>query len=118
MSESLHVEEFKNVNQTVRFIKFVDQLFDILNSRNIYARGMKIPMKQETSDERKPFIEGDINYLQNCKIKGGIPSYRTRKRTPILGFIISAKSMINIYETEIVQNENLKYLVTYQEMAG
>ncbi|GFN81903.1 THAP domain-containing protein 9 [Plakobranchus ocellatus] len=48
--DGLHLLDFQNVQGTVRFLRFVNHLFDVLNSRNQYAKGMKGPLKPDMPD--------------------------------------------------------------------
>ena len=38
-------DAFKNAGATIQFIRIVDKLFDLLNSRNPYGKGYKQPLR-------------------------------------------------------------------------
>lgn len=111
---TLHLDDFKGVKPTVNFIRNVDQLFDLLNSRNLYGKGMKTPMQEKNEATWKPVLEEILVYLENCKTRTGRLLYTTKKKTPFLGFIVSAKSLLSIYEYEVVTKKTLQFLLTYK----
>jgi len=50
------VEEFKDCDETIKFIKTIDEIFDFLNSRNPFGKGFK-----------KPIFLNDISTIYNRK---------------------------------------------------
>ncbi|CAB4023612.1 THAP domain-containing 9 [Paramuricea clavata] len=48
LDKSLKLKEFQNSIGTVKFIRIVDRLFDILNSRNPIAKGFKQPLRPQS----------------------------------------------------------------------
>ena len=44
--KSLGHDEFQDCEETVNFIKIMDTLFDIINSRNPFGKGFKVPLRQ------------------------------------------------------------------------
>ena len=49
-SKVLKLPQFKNSEATVKFIRIIDCLFDLLNSRNAFGKGSKSPLKPENKD--------------------------------------------------------------------
>lgn len=114
LSKRLYLDKFQNIDATVKFIRNIDHFLDLLNSRNLYAKSTKTVMKEDNYLEWKPFLQETIFYLQNLKTHQGKFLYKTRKRTPILGFIKSTCSLLDIYKEYVVTGENVKYLMTYK----
>jgi hypothetical protein len=104
---------FKNSEATVAFIRRIDALFDILNSRHPWGRDFKAPMRLENEEKWRPFLLDSVAFLLKCKGVGGRPLYLTPRKTPILGFVISIRSVIGIFVCFIRTNK-LKYLLTYK----
>src|ERR1700733_15498050 len=46
---TLDLPQFQGCEETVKFIRTVDRLFDLLNSRNPIARGYKAPMRMSNA---------------------------------------------------------------------
>lgn len=89
-------------------------MFDILNSRNPFAKGMKTPLRQANSSYWFPRMQEIMEYIAQCKDINGIPLNRTLKKVPFIGFLISAKSVLCIYEEEVLHKNNLEYVLTYK----
>jgi len=45
---SMKLEDFQHSSGTVKFVRTIDRLFDILNSRNPLGKGFKQPLRQES----------------------------------------------------------------------
>ena len=55
-NEELKLPEFQKSEATVKFIRIVDRLFDLLNSRNPMAKGYKAPLRISNEMFWRPFI--------------------------------------------------------------
>ena len=53
---------FKGAGATVKFIRIVDRLFDLLNSRNPFAKGFKAPMSVSNRQVWENVIVHSIDY--------------------------------------------------------
>ena len=62
-----HFEEFKGVEPTITFIRNVDILFDILNSRSIFGKLYKAPMRQDNWMENETKLKQIKSYLLKLK---------------------------------------------------
>lgn len=107
------LEQFKGCEATVTFIRTIDTLFDIMNSRNPWARNFKAPLKLNNEDTWRPFILDSIKYLLNCTDISGRPLWCTPKKTPFVGFTMSALSICGIFD-DYVKTGLLSYLLTYK----
>ena len=84
---------FSNSEGTIKFIREVDRLFDLLNSRNPHEEGYKKPLKLENKTEWFAAIDSSINYLHNLKDEYGCPLISQRRNTFVKGLITAAKSI-------------------------
>jgi len=55
--DGLRLEQFENCQGTVDFLRLIDGLFDVMNSRNKFAQGMKGTMKPETVEATNAFLD-------------------------------------------------------------
>ena len=53
----LKLPQFKGCEATVKFIRVFDHLFDVLNSRNPFAKGYKAPLRKAN----KSSWDGSLN---------------------------------------------------------
>ena len=51
----LNLPAFRNCEATVKFIRIIDRLFDLMNSRNPFARGYKAPLRSSNEIFWRPF---------------------------------------------------------------
>ncbi|GAB0086110.1 hypothetical protein DMENIID0001_001050 [Sergentomyia squamirostris] len=61
--EELNLPEFQGCEGTVNFIEMINDIFDVLNTRNPKARGYKKPICKENASEIFDFIDKANSYL-------------------------------------------------------
>lgn len=113
LNSELNHPEFRGVEATVSFIRRIDKLFDLLNSRSPRAKGFKAPLRKDNEVCWRPFFIETCQFLLECTDVGGRPLYCTPRKTPILGFVISTLSVMGIFDS-FVQTNRLNYLLTYK----
>jgi hypothetical protein len=95
---NLKLHQFVGSEATVRFLRLIDHLFDILNSRNPLAKGYKTPMKSFNEKLWRAFLDGPKCYL--CKmtdVKAQL-MYLSKRRTPFIGLLCTIDSVVAIYD--------------------
>jgi len=112
--KQLKNNEFEGCAATVNFIRIVDRLFDILNSRNPLARGFKSPMRVENENFWRPFIVQAITYLKGLKLSNGQLVSDSLRKTGVVGFVSSASSALWLFDKLVKEQQQLKYLLTYK----
>ena len=88
--------EFQGSAATIQFIRILDRLFDILNTRNPHAQGFKQPLILATIISWSEILEFTAKYLLSLKSSTGQPLIQHRRKTFILGFVITIKSTIKM----------------------
>ncbi len=111
--ETLKLPQFEDSEATSDYIRIIDKLFDICNSRNPFGKGSKAPMKPENQPEVHAFFEKSESYLSQLKDLKGKNLVTTPRKTAFLGFIINIHSFQFLFDT-LVQNGPLNYLLTYK----
>lgn len=108
-------KDFAGAEPTIKFIKLVDKTFDILNSKNPFAKGYKAPLRVSSESCWRPILEEAVDYFSNCKDVTSKLLHKTPKKTPFIGFVVTIKSMISIYENYVKsENSKLNYMLTYK----
>lgn len=114
MSDMKH-PDFVNASATIKFIRLIDHLFDVLNSRNAFGRGYKSPIKKEYEGFWQPFFTEAIDYLSSLKDKDGNLLWYTRKKTASRCFVTDIISIMGIYNDFMKREDTpLQYLLTYK----
>ncbi len=112
---SLKLYQFANSEATVNFLRIVDRLFDLLNSRNPVARGYKSPLKLANVSVWRSFLDDAKGYLLSLTDVNNVPLYKTKRKTPIIGLLCTIESVIGIFNDYCGKdNSPLKYLLTYK----
>lgn len=92
------LDDFEDSDETVTFIRAVDQLFDFLNSRNPFGKNFKQPITVQNWSYLQKTIKEKLNYLFSLKLKGGKFLKTSGRRTFLYGLAITAKSVLSISE--------------------
>ena len=109
------LRQFRGCEATVKFIRTIDHLFDVLNSRNPKARGFKAPLRVANEDQWKPFLSDAYDYISTITDVSGKPMFATPRKTPFLGFLVGIKSVQYMYNNLVSSEQpKLKYILTYK----
>mgnify|MGYP002803822934 CR=1 FL=1 len=112
-SQTLKPQQFRGSEATVKFVRILDRLFDILNSRNPCAKGNKSALRIENKDVCSPFLDEAFKYILALKNPTNAPMHTTRRKTGFVGFLLAIKSTKGIFSQIVEQPEApLEYLPT------
>lgn len=103
--------KFEGAEATIEFIRNIDKLFDALNSRNPFEKGLKQPLFPEKKEIWEELFKESIDYLESLSI-GGKNILNHQRKMFAVGFIISCKSIINI--SQKLLDDGWKYVLTYK----
>lgn len=105
---------FLGAGPSIEYIRVIDRIFDLLNSRNPFAQGYKCPLRLGNKLWWEQIFVDTINYLENLKLDG-IPILKTQRKMFALGFIVTVKS-VSLLATKLLQKpENpFNYILTYK----
>ena len=111
----LKLKQFQGSEATVKFIRVIDRLFDILNSRNPCAKGFKSALCVNNKHAWQPFLEMAFEYLLHIKNASGQLMYTTRRKTGFVGFLLAIRSIEGIFQDFVESGPApLRYLLTYK----
>lgn len=108
--------DFKNSEATVKFLRLFNNLFDIMNSKNLLSKGYKTPLQSSNEAFLSHFLEEAEIYIENLKTSpAGIPILECNRKTGFLGFLICISSVCELYK-EVVKcpNPKMSFLLTYK----
>jgi len=93
-------EDFKGAGQTSEFIYFINNAFDILNSRSRFSKSpFKRAISDETLDDYKTYIQLFIKYAKGLKFLDGIKVVDSARKTGYVGFILRLQNAIKMYHS-------------------
>ena len=108
-------EQFQHSNATVEFIRVIDRLFDMLNSRSPIEKGFKQPLRSDTRETWEDIFKITAKYLLGLQTSQQDKLLSTHKRnTFIIGFVIAIKSTLEMTQEIFSIADPFKYLLTYK----
>lgn len=113
LKNSLMLDDFKDSQATINFLEQVNNIFDILNSINPFAKNFKSPLRKGNEYYWRPYLLSAKQELLLLRDSAGNYLHMSRKRTPIIGLLITITSIIGIYD-EFVKKNEIPYLLTYK----
>ena len=113
---NLKLPEFSDCTATVEFIRVIDRLFDVLNSRNPLAKGYTCLLKIENETKWRGFLMHAVDYLKGVKLQNGRLMCGSMRKTGIIiiGFIATATSVMHIFDCLVKQHHMLRYVLCYK----
>ena len=111
----LKLAEFQDSQATSKFLRIFDRLFDILNSRNPFAKNFKAPVRKSNFGYIDNFLTQAFSYIMELKDKSGKRVLESRRKTGFLGFLIAIRSLQAMYHMHVSpSNSHLKYILSYK----
>ncbi len=106
---------FQGADATIKFIRIIDRLFDLLNSRNKFGKGFKSPMHLGNFSVRSSVIDESIEYLVGLKDSDGKSLLKNRRHTFVKGMVIGAKSAKRFAQRVLNRANNpYAFVLTYK----
>ena len=111
---NLNVKQFEECEQTAEFIQNINDIFDILNTKSKFGKKFKSPLKLENYAELSAHLLDIIKYLKDLKDVDRTKLVDGPRKTFILGFAVSANSILAIAKKLLSrEHNNFKYVLTY-----
>ena len=116
LDSSMKLTEFSNSRGTVKFVRTIDRLFDMLNSRSPVAKGFKRPLRPECKETWEDILKTTANYLLSLRANNEAQQLLAMhaRKTFVLGFVTTIKSTIEMADEMFAIEEPFKYLLTYK----
>ncbi|KAL3186227.1 hypothetical protein MRX96_027953 [Rhipicephalus microplus] len=111
--QTLKLPQFRGASATAKFVRVFDHLFDLLNSRNAFAKSYKAPLRKQNEPCWKQFFADAREYICALKDPFGRPLLQGTKRTGFVGFLVCIQSTESIFK-ELVHEGQLNYLLTHK----
>lgn len=110
----LHMPEFADVDATVKFTQTMNNLFDILNSRNLMQFSYKQPLSAQNFEKVDSFLNTADKYISGLKTNvGGTFLLDTTVHTGFLGLKVCISSLKLLYQ-KLIGNDILQFLPVYK----
>ena len=113
-NEILKLEQFKDSEPTVKFIRYINNLFDILNSRNLHQLDFKKPISMQNFEKINSFLCELLDYLKSLRLMDGKLLCESGRKMGFVGFLFNIESLQFLYKNLIYENNLLLYFPTYK----
>lgn len=110
----IKVPGFENVEGTVVFLKIINDLFDILNSRHMAQLHYKKPLCPHNKTQVFEFLTKAELYINKLKLADGTKVINCSRKTGFIGFLTCIKSVKALYIQAVEEEASIKYLPVYK----
>ena len=115
LREDVKHPDFKDSSATTEFIRAIDTIFDMLNSRNPHGGLAKQPLRLRNQQNWAKAFDDAVSYLLTLKDVSSQPLYYGTRKTGIVGFIIAIESIRSITIDLLTRAESpYDYVLTYR----
>ena len=111
--DTLKIPEFCDSGATAEFCSYFNQIFDFLNSMQMYGRGHKNSLSKTTIEFFTQFVDEARAYILGLTHSDGKPVIKGLRRQAFLGFLVTMKSFLYIYKF-YVQTGHLQYILSFK----
>jgi len=111
--EDLRMDVFEYSKPTTEFIRVFDSLFDCFNSRSIFGKNFKAPLKKENYHNWISLFSECEAYINSLTKTTGEKVLTSRIRTGFLGFLCAIHTFQNLYQ-DLILHGQLDYLLSYK----
>ena len=98
---------------TADFILCFDQLFDILNSRNILQLNAKAPISEKNIQFWQPALFQSAQYIRGLKHQDGTSILKGRRSAAFIGWLLNIESLKLLYH-DYITTRMIDFLLTYK----
>lgn len=106
--------DFVGCEATAQFLNVFDRVFDVMNSRSVFASGYKSPMYLNNTHYWSNIFNETKHYISELTADG-IPIIHHRRKTFAIGFLMNIISFQKLaIELMSAEEHPLKYFLTYK----
>ena len=115
LREDMDTPDFQGSEATTVFIRCIDELFDLLHSRNPFGTGNKAPITKLNLLQFMGKCEDLSRYIFNLKAECCRFLQNDRKKTVLWGFAFTLQSVMAICKELLTQKlHKYSYVLTYK----
>ena len=97
-SNGLSLQQFAGATATIEFIRVIDHLIDIFNSKSIFAKEYKSVLRISNDKCFHLFLVKAKDYLLQLRL-AGLPMHKTPRKTTAHGFVATIGSVLGLHDT-------------------
>ena len=108
----LKLEAFKGSDATSKFLRTFNNIFDVLNSKSKFGKGLKGPLTKSNGDFKDVFNTAE-HYIRNLKLPNGKFILEIPRNRAFVGLLALMKSVSYMFDVYVCTN-HLSYLLTFK----
>jgi len=111
LKDDWKLPEFKDCGPAIQFISNIDRITDILNSRNLYGKGFKSPLRYPNIPLIESIFKETAEYPLLLLTNENQLLVQSRKKAFVFQLVISMRSIVPLSEIQLQRDENaFKYV--------
>ncbi|KAJ3661908.1 hypothetical protein Zmor_006283 [Zophobas morio] len=115
LEDDFKMKEFEGASATALFTKHINDLFDVLNSKNRFCTvELRRGLSQTNREQVFRRLSEIRNYLTKLKVQDEVSVLNCRRKTGFVGFIVCIDSLMGLYNEYVVEKQLLHYILTYK----
>ena len=111
--DHLKLEQFIGSEPTAKFIRLMNNMFDVLNSKKKFDLDSKKPLSKENEHDFKLLFKANVDYLLGLKLSSGKKLVDTPRSRAFVGFVSLMKSIEYMFNSYVLTG-HLEYLLTFK----
>ncbi|XP_070249783.1 DNA transposase THAP9 [Myotis yumanensis] len=112
---SLGLPPFQNCIGTIHFVRLINNLFDIFNSRNYFGKGFKGPLMLATFNKINQVLTEAKTIFVTLSDTSNNQIIKGKRKLGFLGFLLNAESLKWLYQNYVFPKVRpFPYLLTYK----
>lgn len=112
--QDLSIKSFQNSQGTVKFCRNINNIFDLLNTRNALGKySFNRPLFKGSEEFLKTSISDFVTYLSSLRGPNGQNVLLTNRKTEFLGLVVCLLSVQGLFD-DLVKTNTLQFLLTYK----
>lgn len=114
LEKDVKISEFAGSEATSEFILLFNNIFDVFNSKNFFAKyKYRQPISEKNWQSLCQYFDYVCNYILHLKLNNELVVVSGRK-TGFLGFLICIESLKCLFWDSVVVNPILSFILTYK----
>ena len=111
----LLLPQFHGCEATCMFVRIINNVFDVFNSRNYLGKGYKAPLQPSNYHQFQALFEQYETLLRSLAEVSGSLVINSRREWGFLGMLLNFHSLASVYRTVVMKEEHpFKYILSYK----
>ena len=111
----LLLPQFHGCEATCMFVRIINNVFDVFNSRNYLGKGYKAPLQPSNYHQFHALFEQYETLLRSLAEVSGSLVINSRRKWGFLGMLLNFHSLASVYRTVVMKEEHpFKYILSYK----